>query len=116
MLKCPSQSDFATTERSTELHTIRCYQPIPLLVPAYTVPLTADRLLVFEAMRLLIRLDWLLREARADWNQDRFRRVMRLRTKAAARVRRRWSELNPTPGICLGSLRRRYHANLAGFL
>src|SRR5258708_7789487 len=95
--------------------TIRCYvyplvttSPRPLLIP--------DRKLAFEAMTLLMRLDRELREARADWNQDRFRRLMRLRPRAASRLRRRWEILNPLPPIPLGTLCRRYHANLAGHL
>jgi hypothetical protein len=95
--------------------TIRCYvypvvttSPRPLLKP--------DRKLAFEAMTLLMRLDRELREARADWNQDRFRRLMRLRPRVVARLRRRWEILNPLPPIPLGTLRRRYHANLAGHL
>ena len=32
------------------------------------------------------------------------------------RLRRRWAKIAPTPAIPLGSLRRRYHANLAGYL
>ncbi len=67
-------------------------------------------------MTLLMRLDTDLKSARADWNQDRFRRLMRLRPKAVARLRRRWERLNPSPQIPLGSLRRRYHANIAGHL
>ena len=95
--------------------TIRCYlyplvttSPLPILRP--------DRKLAFEAMTLLMRLDHELREARADWNQDRFRRLMRLRPRVVARLRRRWLVLNPQPSIALGTLRRRYHANLAGYL
>jgi|GEM_PF-1662056 len=95
--------------------TIRCY-----VYPLVTTPprpfLKPDRKLAFEAMTLLMRLDRELREARADWNQDRFRRLMRLRPTAIARLRRRWEILNPLPPIPLGTLRRRYHANLAGRL
>ena len=76
---------------------------------------TADRTLAYEAMRLLLRLDGELLEARAQWNQDWFRRIMRIRPKAVLRLRRRWANLNPTPAIPLGSLKRRYHANLAGY-
>jgi hypothetical protein len=65
---------------------------------------------------LLMRLDWELRKARADWNQDRFRRLMKARCKAVSRVRRRWNSLDPAPPIGLGKLRRRYHANLARYL
>ena len=78
--------------------------------------LSGERILASQALQLLMRLDHELREARADWNQDRFRRVMRARSKAVSRVRRRWSRLDPAPAIALGNLRRRYHANLAGYL
>jgi len=95
--------------------TIRCYvyslvatSPRPFLKP--------DRKLAFEAMTLLMRLDHELREARADWNQDRFRRLMCLRPRIVARLRRRWEILRPRPSIPLGTLRRRYHANLASHL
>ena len=54
-----------------------------------SVELTGDRLLTFEAMHLLISLDRDLREARAQWNQDWFRRLMRVRPKAVSRLRRR---------------------------
>jgi len=78
--------------------------------------LSGDRQLVAQALQLLMRLDQALRETRAEWNQDRFRRVMRARSKAVARVRRRWGNLDPAPGLGLGTLRRRYHANLAHYL
>ena len=78
--------------------------------------LSGDRLITAQALQLLMRLDLELRVARADWNQDRFRRVMRVRSKAVSRVRRRWNSLNPAPAIALGKLRRRYHAGLAGYL
>jgi hypothetical protein len=78
--------------------------------------LTGDRLLAAESMRLLIRLDHDLREARAQFNQDWFRRIMRARPKAVSRLRRRWAKIAPPPRISLGSLRRRYHANLAKYL
>jgi len=78
--------------------------------------LSGERLLAAQALQLLMRLDRELSEARADWNQDRFRRVMKARAKAVSRVRRRWSSLDPMPAIGPGKLRRRYHANLAGYL
>jgi len=78
-----------------------------------SVGLIGDRLLSFEAMHLLISLDRDLREARAQRNQDWFRRLMRIRRKAVSRLRRRWAKLDPPPAIPLGTLRRRYHANLA---
>ena len=83
---------------------------------AQPIALTGERLLVAQAMSLLMRLDSELLEARALWNQDWFRRVMRSRSKAASRLRRRWGRIIPPPAIPLGSLRRRYHANLAGYL
>jgi hypothetical protein len=83
---------------------------------ADSVVLTGSRLLTFEAMHLLISLDRDLREARAQWNQDWFRRLMRIRPKAVSRLRRRWAKLDTPPVIPLGALRRRYHANLARYL
>ena len=86
------------------------------LPDADSVVLTESRLLTFEALHLLISLDRDLREARAQWNQDWFRRLMRIRPKAVSRLRRRWAKLDPPPAIPLGRLRRRYHANLAKYL
>ena len=95
--------------------TIRCYV-YPLVTTSPRPLLKLNRKLALEAMTLLMRLDRELREARADWNQDRFRRLMRLRSRLVARLRRRWLILDPLPPIHLGTLRRRYHANLAGHL
>ena len=78
--------------------------------------LTGERLLTAQAMALLIRLDRDLKEARAQFNQDWFRRLMRARLKAVSRLRRRWSKIAPTPPVPLGSLRRRYNANHAKYL
>jgi hypothetical protein len=75
-----------------------------------------DRRLAFQALQLLMRLDRELLEARAQWNQDWFRRLMRIRPSAVRRLTRRWERLTPTPSIRLGKLRRRYHANLACYL
>jgi len=86
------------------------------LQDADSVVLSGSRLLTFEAMHLVISLDRDLREARAQWNQDWFRRLMRIRPKAVSRLRRRWARLDPPPAIPLGRLRRRYHANLAKYL
>ena len=80
------------------------------------ITLTRDRLLTAQAMRLLIHLDRDLREARAQFNQDWFRRVVRTRRKAVTRLRRRWAKISPPPQIPLGNLRRRYHANLTNYL
>ncbi|MGI8839029.1 MAG: hypothetical protein ACR2H4_20685 [Pyrinomonadaceae bacterium] len=87
-----------------------------LTAEAEPIALTAERLLAAQAMRLLMSLDSDLREARAQWNQDWFRRIMRIRPKAVSRLRRRWANLSSTPVVPLGSLQRRYHANLAGYL
>jgi len=99
-----------------EPHTIRCYLDVNLSLTTRRMVLSGERLLAAQALRLLMRLDSELREARAVWNQDRFRRVMQARSQAASRVLRRWTSVNPPPAISLGSLRRRYHANLAGYL
>ena len=86
---------------------------VSLIAEALPVVLVGDRLLAFQALQLLMRLDRDLLEARAQWNQDWFRRLMRIRPRAARRLARRWERLTPTPSIRLGTLRRRYHANLA---
>jgi hypothetical protein len=90
--------------------------PSEQLAESPPVTLTGERLLGAQAMRLLMRLDSQLLEARAQWNQDLFRRVMRARSKSVLRLQRRWARVAPTPAIPLGSLRRRYHANLARHL
>lgn len=118
MSTSPSNVGTLVIETSSKFqpHTICCY--LDTEVNRWTSPsvLVGERLLAAQAMQLLMKLDRELREARADWNQDRFRRVMRSRSKAVSRVRRRWSSLDPSPGIGLGKLHRRYHANLAGYL
>ena len=96
--------------------TIRCYVYPPLTASALWPKLNCDRELTAQAIRLLMRLDFELRAARADWNDDRFRRIMRLRPRAVRRLIRRWERLDPKPVVPLGNLRRRYHSNLAGHL
>jgi hypothetical protein len=95
--------------------TIKCYvfssvATSPLLTPRL------DRRLAAQAMTLLMRIDHEFRLARADWNEDRFRRLMRVRPRVVNRLLRRWAELESKPRIPLGNLRRRYHANIAGYL
>jgi len=104
------------TSSQFKANAICCYLDVEVTPWSSQFVLTGDRLLADQALQLLLRLDRELRQARADWNQDRFRRVMRARSKAVARVRRRWYSLNPAPANGLGKLRRRYHANLAGYL
>jgi hypothetical protein len=53
------------------------------LTEALPIALAGDRLLAFQALQLLMRLDRDLLEARAQWNQDWFRRLMRIRPKSA---------------------------------
>jgi len=88
----------------------------PLLAKSQLSVLTGDRLLAVQALRLLIRVDRNLLEARAQWNQDWFRRLMHARPRVVARILRRWEILSPPPRVALGSLRRRYHANLSKYL
>jgi len=95
--------------------TIHCYT-YPVLTTLPPTRLSPDRQLTVEAIRLYARIENEIREARADWNQDRFRRLMRVRPWVVARLQRRWEGLSPRPRITLGSLRRRYHANLARYL
>jgi hypothetical protein len=99
----------------TEPFTIYCYAEPPSAPDIGAVEfLDENRLLTYQAIRLFLTLDRELREARADWNQDRFRRVMRARSRAVVRLKRRWARINPPPPIPLGRLRRRCHLNLAG--
>ena len=86
------------------------------LTETQPIVLTGERLLAAEAMYLLMRVDREILEARGQWNQDWFRRLLRMRGKTVLRLRRRWAKLDPPPAIQLGSLRRRYHANLAKYL
>jgi hypothetical protein len=95
--------------------TIRCYT-YPVITTLPPKPSPPDRELALQAMILFMRIESEMRDARADWNQDRFRRLMRVRLKAVTRLRRRWERLKPPPRIRLGTLRRRYHANLAAHL
>jgi hypothetical protein len=113
-----SRTGTLVTEVSSDIETdaICCYLDAEVSRKTWNFALSGERLLAAQALQLLMRLDLELRRARADWNQDRFRRVMRMRSKAVSRVRRRWRCVNPAPGVVLGTLRRRYHANLAGYL
>jgi hypothetical protein len=89
---------------------------VSTLVDAQATVSADDQLLATEAMHLLMRIDGDIREARAQWTQDWFRRLMRIRPKAVSRLRRRWAKLDPPPAIPLGTLKRRYHANLSRYL
>jgi hypothetical protein len=100
---------------NTTTFTIKCYC-FSSVVGSTLTALRPDCRLAAQAMTLHMQIDGALRLARADWNEDRFRRLMRLRSKVVRRVQRRWVKLEPRPGIPLGSLRRRYHASIAGYL
>lgn len=113
IVNCIEEVGFVATLR---ISTIRCYVYPPLTATALQPRLSPARELTAQAMTLLMRVDAELRETRADWNGDRFRRLMRLRPRAVGRLRRRWEGLDPKPSMPLGSLRRRYHANIAGYL
>lgn len=106
----------AEVTSQVEANVISCYLDAEVSGRTSQLILTGERLLTVQALQLLIRLDRDLRETRADWNHDRFRRIMRARSNAVSRVRRRWQRLNPVPAIGLGRMRRRYHANLARYL
>jgi len=98
-----------------EPFTIYCYAEPPSAPELAPVEfLDKNRQLTYQAMLLFLSLDREVREARVDWNEDRFRRLMRARSKAVSRLQRRWAKIDPPPQMPLGSLRRRYHANLAG--
>ena len=87
-----------------------------LSAEAVVTELSGERLLTTQAMTLLIRIDRDRKEARAQFNQDWFRRLMRLRNTTVRRLRRRWNLVQPTPSLPLGQLCRRYHANLCRHL
>ena len=87
-----------------------------LRAKAEPIILVGEKLLTAQAMRLLMSIDRDLREARSQFNQDWFRRIMRIRVKAVIRLHRRWGKVDPPPLLPLGTLRRRYHANLARYL
>jgi len=113
MSSIQSKINELVTETSSQFepNTICCYPDVEVSRRATHSLLSGERLLAAQALQLLMRLDRELRDARADWNQDRFRRVMKARAKAVSRVRRRWNRLDPAPAIALGKLRRRCHAN-----
>jgi hypothetical protein len=113
LLNCVEE---VATLAAVRISTIRCYEYPPVTAAALWPKLSPARELTAQAMILLMRVDVELREARADWNEDRFRRLMRIRPRAVVRLRRRWERLNAQPRLPLGSLRRRYHANIAGYL
>jgi len=113
IVSCVEEIASHSTARTS---TIRCYLHPGLTANSRLPSLSADRELAAQAMTLLMRLDNGLREARADWNQDRFRRLMLVRPRAVNRLRRRWARLDPGPRMPLGTLLRRYHANLARYL
>ena len=109
-------SELVSEGSELEVDSICCYLDAEVSRWTSLWVLSDYRLLAAQGLQLVMSLDRELREARADWNQDRFRRVMRARSNAVSRVRRRWNRLDPAPAIGLGELRRRYHANLAGYL
>ena len=121
MLTIPTIScveEIAVTQEGKSIgcgSTIHCYC-YPVVATAKRESLPRERELAIEALTLFMRIESEVREARAQWNQDRFRRLMRFRPRAVSRLRRRWERLNPQPRIPLGSLGRRYHANLGGYL
>lgn len=118
-VKSISEKDMAQASDAmskSEPYTIRCYLYSIVGPSSWTMVLSGERLLAAQAMRLLMGLDRELIEARAQWNQNWFRRLMRARSKAVSRLQRRWLGIIPPAAIPLGSLRRRYHANLAGHL
>src|SRR5438094_10648614 len=109
MLNVPTIScveEFAASRRANtngQASTIRCYA-YPVITISPSKFLTPDRELAVQAMTLFMRIESEVREARADWNQDRFRRLMLLRPRAVTRLRRRWERINQQPRIPLGSL------------
>ena len=89
---------------------------ISTLIDEWRRALPENCLLALRALRLLRLLDRELEEARAQWNQDWFRRVMRVRARAIARLQRRWERVFPGAPLEAKDLRRRYHANVGLYL
>jgi hypothetical protein len=84
---------------------LKCEELEELCAEAKPIVLVGQRLLTAQAMRLLMRIDRDLREARCQMNQDWFRRLMRVRRRVALRLRRRWEKIDPAPQLPLGTLR-----------
>ena len=95
---------------------LKCEELEELCAEAKPIVLVGERLLTAQAMRLLMRIDRDLREARCQMNQDWFRRLMRVRGREVSQLRRRWEKIHPAPALQLGRLRRRYHAYIARYL
>src|SRR5262245_30346448 len=94
--------DMSAANQGLEPFTIYCYAEPPSEPEIAPVEfLDENRRLTYQAMLLFLSLDRELREARASWNQDRFRRVMRARSGIVARLKRRWAKINPPPQIPL---------------
>ena len=81
-------SELGIQRSQFEVGTIYCYLDAGISRRTSRSLPSHERLRAVEALQLLIRLDRELRHARADWNQDRFRRVMKARAKAVSRVGR----------------------------
>ncbi len=64
---------------------LKCEELEELCAEAKPIVLVGERLLTAQAMRLLMRIDRDLREARCQMNQDWFRRLMRVRGRAVSR-------------------------------
>lgn len=109
MSDCPRQIELTESE-STPAATSNLGGLDELAAEVRPFVLMGERLLAAQAMRLLMRLDREMAEARAQLNHDWFRRLMRARAKAALRLQRRWAKINPPPAIPLGKLRRPYHS------
>ena len=61
---------------------------------------------------IVIDIERDLAEARAQWNVDWFRRLMRALPKAVIRLKRRW-EAESVPDCSFRGISARYHANIA---
>jgi hypothetical protein len=75
--------------------TICCYSDWRVDAKTGRQGFLGNQLLTAEAIHLLKRLESDLTNAHADWNEDRFRRAMRARKHAVARLERRWHRLSP---------------------
>lgn len=96
MSDCPGQIELTESE-STPAATSNPGGLDELAAEVRPFLLLGEKFLGAQAMRLLMRVDREMAEARAQVNQDWVWRLMRARAKAASRLRRRWAKINPPP-------------------
>lgn len=95
----PARQTTATIDEATYR---RLSQPVNLA--EIRQQLSPERRDCADAMRLYMTLTSLVREAYAERNKDRERRLTRARQHAAARLERKYNKLSPRPALPLGNI------------